>query len=595
MGTDDHIRRGDRIQTTSNDFNYTVARAEAELSLRFGEHVRFITRARGVFDPSIYEEFDQRNLDRPRQGGVDSGPWADPGIYEGRPDYFSYKVADGKGGFVQANPLEWAGRDYLVYLPAAIVELTAGDLNLRLGNQQIAWGQSLFFQVFDMPNGLDLRRHSILDRALEEFSDKRVPMLSARLSYQLTDGILFDGYVGKFQPTVLGNPNTPYNIIPTQFTVQDQYVIGGYDEKVVGGFRLKGDYGQWGFQAAYFNRYNPLGVFRWTATGVDRQLDGRINSVGSLVNLLYSLKLPGCSEAAYDPLLCRRYADTGDALANAPFHAGDGGVYSADEWFHYAAEVRLDGVGGLNAAINEFPGAQDVYATPVDNVRQAAAELNTFFIAAGGSLRGHIAREYFQEDIFALGASYVLESDNDFLNQLIFNLEAQYTPERTFTNPTLSRNYIRQDEYMVSLVVDKWHRFFKEFPGTYIVFQALTKNRSDLVGRHLSGYGGKDLDELDPRATSGVTGKKGNANYVVLGFTQPWPNKLYELEFASLWDIDGGVFMQPGLRWNPGHGVTVEGFYNYIDGSLFGADRSKNLISTLDFAEEFTLRLTYQF
>jgi hypothetical protein len=144
-------------------------------------------------------------------------------------------------------------------------------------------------------------------------------------------------------------------------------------------------------------------------------------------------------------------------------------------------------------------------------------------------------------------------------------------------------------------VIDKWHRFFKEFPGTYIVFQALTKNRSDLVGRHLSGYGGKPLDQLNPGDTSVMAGKSDNANYVVFGFTQPWPNKLYELEFASLWDLDGGVFLQPGLRWNPGSGFTVEAFYNYVDGSMFGANPYDNMISTLDFAEEFTLRLTYQF
>jgi hypothetical protein len=446
VNSSDQLRRGDRIPITDNDFNYAVVRAEAELSVRFGYNLRFITRVRGIFDPVVYDEFDAGELDG-IQGGVPGGPWADSELYSGRPNYFAYSVSDGKGGFTDGNPLEWTGRDYQIYLPAAVLEYTAGDFNLRVGNQQIAWGQSLFFQVFDMPNGLDLRRHSILDRALEEFSDKRVPMLSARLTYQVTDSVLADAYVGKFQPTVLGNPNTPYNIIPVAFTVQDMYKAGGYDDELVYGIRFKGDYGQWGWQAAYIQRYNPLGAFRWTATGVNRPLDGAFNSVGNLTNTAYNIKVPADSPLCpvYDPALCRLYADSGEALANAPFHPGDGGVYSADEWFRYAAEVRLDGLNGLNAAINEFPGAQDIYASPVANVREAVAELNNFFIAAGGNLRGHISREYFEEDILALGASYVVESDNDFLNQLIFNIEAQYTPERTFTNTTLSQNHIKQD------------------------------------------------------------------------------------------------------------------------------------------------------
>ena len=48
------------------------------------------------------------------------------------------------------------------------------------------------------------------------------------------------------------------------------------------------------------------------------------------------------------------------------------------------------------------------------------------------------------------------------------------------------------------------------------------------------------------------------------------------------------------MRWNPGKGITVEGFYNYVNGELSG-NPNGNLVSTLDFAEEFTLRMSYQF
>ena len=626
----DDLRRGDMVPSTENDFSYTILRGEVEGQLRFNRKWRIVTRLRGIYDPTIYDEFDAASvevLNNYDQEGIQSGPWADPALYQTEPNYFEYSVTDGKGGFENGNPLEIAGRDYMIDLPAAILEYNNRDFNFRIGNQQIAWGQSIFFRVFDVPNGLDLRRHSILDRAMEEFSDKRVPMLSARVTYQLTNNILLDSYVGKFQPTVFGNPNTPYNIIPTQFTVQDRYKAGGYDDEIVGGFRIKGDYGQWGFQLGYANRYGTEGVFRWTETGVEQPLYNGIGpnvlgsadlvnqlpilgdllennlSLGAATMLSYNIKSPVgtglCPVDEYDPETydasrCRMYESTAEALAHAPFHPGTGGVYSAEEWFRYAAEARLDGILGLNAAVNEFPGAQDVYASPSETFEESVAQLSTFFVASGGSLRGHIAREYFREDNFMAGVSYVIESDIDFFNQLILNLEAQYTPERTYTNPSLSSNYIRQDEIMVSLVADKWHRFFDSFPGTYIVMQALHRNRADLVGRHLSGMGSKTFDELEPGDTRTTRPITHGSTYVVLGFLQPWPNKLYELEFASLIDTEGGAFVQTGLRWNPGHGVTVEGFYNHISDDLWG-NRYDNLMSTIDFAEEFTLRVSYQF
>ena len=586
---DDSIRRGDFIGASAdNDFNYTILRTEIEMGMKFTRNWRFVARVRGVFDPTIYDEYDA-NVSKGFQGGIQAGH-SDPALYEGRPNYFDYEAS---GNGKRHNPLEWTGRDYQVYFPAMLMEYTSGGLSVRVGNQQIAWGQSIFFRVFDLPNGLDFRRHLIIDRALEEFSDKRVPMLSARVTYQMSDNILADGYVGKFQPTVFGNPNTPYNVIPTQFTVEDSYESAGFDDELSYGFRLKGDYGQFGWQAAAVRRFSPEGTFRWTQSGVSKALFGNL---GNLVNTAYSLKQPEGSALCptYDPALCRKYDNMADALAHTPFAVGPGGVYSAEEWFSYAADVRLDGILGLNAAIDDFEASRDVYATSVENYEQAYAELDTFFIAAGGSLRGHIERTYHQENIFALGGSYVNEADNDFLNQLIFNLEVQYAPDRNFTNITLGQKPITEDEYTVSLVVDKWHRFFDSFPGTYIVFQALTKNKSDLVGRHLSGYGGKKPKDMKPGDTRQTQPKTDNANYLVFGFLQPFPNKIWEIEFATLFDPEGGILAQPGVRWNPGSGVTVEGFYNYINGDLYG-NPNDNLISTLNFANEVTVRATYQF
>jgi hypothetical protein len=581
-GVDSWNNSGQAFEAVDNDYNYLIMRAELEAGLKLSSDLTIIARLRAIYDPTIYDDFDEDRVNGLR-GGISGG---DPKLYQGKPNYFGYRV----DGDSRPNPLEWAGEDYLVYFPALLLEYNTGPATLRIGNQQIAWGQALFFRVFDVVDGLDLRRHLVLDYAQEEYADERVPSLGLRFSYQLVDEISLDSYVQKFQPTVYGNPNTQYNVIPVQFTVHDLYTEGGYDNKLSYGLRLKGNYGQWGFQAMAVQRYNPDGVFRWTESGVNKPLPGGVLdlNLGGIVNAAYAAKLPYSGSGACDPATCRLYGDIGEALSHTPFEASPGGVYSANEWYNYAAQVRLDGINGLNASIDEFPASQDVYATHVDNYLDGFNELNTFFIAAGGSLRGHIAREYFQEEVYGLGASYVVEGEpGGIFDQLIINLEGSYTPNRTFTATTLSRNYIEEDSIITALVLEKYYRFSDRFPATYFVFQHMYRSVDDLFGRHLSGYGGSETE-----ASPGVSG---GAHYIAFAFQQPFPNDIYRIGFATLWDPRGSILVQPGIKWKPSGAFTAEVFYSYLNGALGGANPNETLLSTVDYADEVTLRLSYQF
>lgn len=569
-GQADTIKRP--IANSNNVFNYHVVRGETEIGIKFGNDLKFIGRVRALAEPGHYSDFSGGDVNS-MYGGITGGQ---PALYGGAPNYFQY-ITEGQK---HNNPLEIAGPNYMVDFPALVFDYNRGPLNVRLGNQTIAWGQAIFFRVLDVPNGLDLRRHSVLDYAQEEFSDKRVPSLSIRVGYQVTDEVLADSFVEKFQPTVFGNPNTQYNVIPVQFTVQDQYHNQGLDgfDKVNYGLRLKGNFGQYGFQAIAVRRYNPDGVFRWTASNVSKNLpanyaDGRTNLVGQVVNLANG-------------------GNSGAQLAQTPFEASPGGVYSADEWFHYAGLVRLDGIKGLNAAINEFePATGRVFASPVDNYREAYNELNTFFIASGG-LRGHIAREYFQETVLGLGASYVTEAEpGSVWDQIIFNLESSYTLNRTYTSTDLSRNYPRKDSSVTALVIEKYHRFSQTFPATYFVLQYEHRNKDDLFGRLLSGYGADDT--YSDNTTSAVRGIS-QANYIVFAFQQPLPQNIYRFGFATLYDPRGGVLVQPGVQYKPSGKWSFDLFYSYINGHL-GGNPNNNVLSTADFADEVTARIGYQF
>ncbi len=409
-------------EPADNDFNLLFLRGRIDFGYKFTGNLKFIGSVRGVYDPTIYEEFDPAAVDSQAVGQN-----------YGKPNYFEFDTP----GLSNPNPLEIAGRDYMVDLPAFFFDYQNGPMLLRIGNQQIAWGQALFFRVLDVPNGLDLRRHSVLDFVPEEFSDKRVPALGIRASYQISEDWEVDSFGQKFQPTIYGNANTPYNVIASQFSINDRY--SSYDDEINYGGRVRGRLGNFGVQAIAVSRMNPDGVFRWTASNVDRGLPGVLPNV-----------LPGLTDTVGELLGQVVGPDglplTGAILAETPFEVDPTGVVSAEEWFTFAGMARLNGITALNAAIDEYPAARLLLAQPVDSYEAARRELDTFFQLSGG-LRGHLAREYFREEIYGLGGSYVIEGEpGSLLDQLIINVEANYTPKRRFTNPSLSADYIEHDE-----------------------------------------------------------------------------------------------------------------------------------------------------
>ena len=284
--------------TESNDWNVMFTRAELDIDATFNSNLKFVAKVRGLYAWDIY----------------DSGP--------GEPNYFETPF---RGDC--ATRLEVCGEDYMVDLPSFYFDYNSGPFWLRVGNQQIAWGESLFFRVLDNPNGLDLRRHSAFDWASEEFADKRVPALGIRGSYRFQNDWELEGWVQEFQPTVLSDLNTPYNPITSTFVVHQEATFDDVDDEVNFGARLRGQIGELGLQFTYTDRMNPDGAFRWTETGI---------------NVFDRAGIP-------DPGI-------GGLLAQTPFEplSGGLGIYSAIQWMTEAGGSRLDG-SNLQALLDDFP------------------------------------------------------------------------------------------------------------------------------------------------------------------------------------------------------------------------------------------------
>lgn len=531
-------------QPADNEWNLTQLRGQLDFTGTVNANIRLFARFRGVFDYAEY--YDEFNPDAVNSQAV--------GFNYGRPEYFEYDDFD-RGG--TQGRLEMVGHRYMIDIPSLYLDYQDGPLLVRVGQQQIAWGQALFFRVLDVPNGLDLRRHLFLDYAPEEYADERIGSPGIRTTWQATQQWEVDGFVQLFSPTVYPNANTPYNAIASQFSIRDQF--DQYDDKLNGGVRIRGTHGQWSTQFIAVRRYNPDGVFRWTASGVNRDI----------------AVLPG----------------SGTILQNTPYEVDPTGVVSAQEWFTYAGNARLTGVEGLYASIEEFPESAGLGAAAIRtgdpnlDFALASAELDLFFQLSGG-LRGHLAREYKRETNIGAGVGYVFNAaPGSWLDQLIVNLEATFTPDRKFTNITLSREYIEEDEWIGALVLEKYQRFSREFPATYMVFQWMHRTESDLYGRHLSGMGGT-VDKVADGYSSW--------NGLVFAVQQPSPTLTWRFDGAILYDTRGGILFQPALRYAPNTTWNVEVYYNLINGKLHGDD-NENIMQTLEYADELGLRAGFQF
>jgi hypothetical protein len=536
VGEDVVIRDGEKGE---NDFNLTQMRGQWDIDGAISKKLRLFARVRAVYDFARYDEYDPDSIHSQAVGRGNQ-----------EVEYFQNRDFYHGGA---TNPLEVAGRKYMIDMPSLYLDYTMGPVLVRFGQQQIAWGQALFFRVLDLPNGLDLRRHLFLDYAPEEYADERIGSLGLRTTWQVDPQWEADAFVQRFLPTLYPNPNTPYNAIASQFTVRDQW-NNSYNDKFNGGLRLRGNFGAWSTQFTVVRRYNPDGVFKWTKSKVNRDIAA----------------IPG----------------SGTTLQDTAFEVDRSGVQSAREWFTYAGNARLDGLEGLNASINEFAAAGALGAVPVTTKDAAGNELDLFFQLSGG-LRGHIAREYKRETNIGAGVGYVVSAaPGSLLDQLIINLEVSFTPDRNFTNTTLSRDYIEDDEWIGALVMEKYQRFSESFPATYLVFQWMHRTESDLFGRNLKGMGGSVNRIAD--------GVDGGWDGLVFAMQQPSPTLTWRFDGALLYDTRGGILVQPALRYAPSTSWNVEVFYNFINGNLHGGD-NKNIMQTLEYADELGIRVGYQF
>lgn len=130
-------------------------------------------------------------------------------------DAFPLDVPEDDWTMLQVSDDQWRGEIWELY-----TDLEAGKLWLRLGRQQIVWGEMISTRLMDIINPLDYSRNFIFDP--EEFENIRIPtwMLRARCQLGQAGGWLKDvaveGFVnpGDVIPNQMADTGAPWNIMP---------------------------------------------------------------------------------------------------------------------------------------------------------------------------------------------------------------------------------------------------------------------------------------------------------------------------------------------------------------------------------------------
>ena len=235
-----------------------------------------------------------------------------------------------------------------------------------------------------------------------------------------------------------------------------------------------------------------------------------------------------------------------------------------------AASINAAGVAGVTTTASEMQ----------------LAELDFFFGPTGfGPLRGYLHRDYDEEVIVGASMKYVFTGAPDsFTDQLILGVEATFTQDRQFTNPSLSQTKLEEDEFTSVVSLEKYHKFSSKFPATYLVGQWMHKTESDMFGRHLSGNGSDST-------TGGVPTGDDDFNAIAIAVQQPFPNLIWRADMSILYDLEGGILVQPGVRWRPRDDFQLDLYANIID-SDGGND---DIMGTLETQDEVFARFSYYF
>lgn len=148
-------------------------------------------------------------------------------------------------------------------LREALLSVSRGDLDVRLGRQQIVWGEAISSFVTDVVNPRDFREF-----ILPDFSELRIPIWALDFTYRLGPGLTFEGvWTPDARISKLPKQGAEFQFAPPAYRFNNPVVRlpDNPDEFSVarseGGFRLSALMRGWDLSLIYYDAADKIPVF----------------------------------------------------------------------------------------------------------------------------------------------------------------------------------------------------------------------------------------------------------------------------------------------------------------------------------------------
>ena len=103
--------------------------------------------------------------------------------------------------------------------------------------------------------------------------------------------------------------------------------------------------------------------------------------------------------------------------------------------------------------------------------------------------------------------------------------------------------------------------------------------------QHQEGHGGV------VSARDGVPNGESGFDAFVFALQQPFPGLIWRADLAVLYDIKGGVLIQPGVKWRPRDNVQLDVYANIISSN----GGNNDVMQTFETMDELFARMTWYF
>ncbi len=420
--------------------------------------------------------------------------------------------------------------EWMLDVPEAYVDLKKAGFNLRLGKQRIVWSPMIFVRVLDTIDALDYRRHSIWGPVYEGFDDQRIGQWTANLTYQIPQ---FNQHLTNSSLQAFISPDFEPAIFPAQGSAYSMFSSAFVfnDAANIATARRKLVYG-----AAWNGTlHSERGLTRFLAGDFDLSL-----------NFVATPQLNGVPEYTL--------ATGPNAIIGTPYILDTHGFANNTQWRNAALRNHIIGLNDHNLG----PTVDSVFHVP------APFYANPF---AAGPI--DVAATNVYPRIYTFGGSI----QHTFKYIGTGRLEITYTPAKEFRWSWRPDSVFDGELAIAGMFRREFNWPAEKLSPTLLQMEYWYKSRSDFFDRYASSYEERDLP------------------YSAMLVEQPLLGQTLLFDNSVMLDVSqgGGVWLQPGMRYQPGNHWSYETFYNLFWGG------QRDMFGEFSSFDEIFMRVSYRF